>query len=820
MGGLNGMDTTSETRGGADVLIGAVKDLPEATEAFAQDAWDHPGKFLKSSGKTLGESAVIGVAMGVFVPSRGLAAGLAALTFTAPIVVGGIRRLGQAYRDGNESGADLNALSKSLAGDFVHGSWEFTLGSAGGAIGAGLGHRIATSETLFGGLSQGSQRLVLSGENASMIGLAKLPEVLKVSTVQGIASPEPVEAAAAKDSSATDATAKASDATAVKAAKPWFLGKDWTITNRFAQAAAGPREYTIRMGTLHGHSNYSDGMGTPSEIFAKAKADGMDFYAITDHNHLAARQGVKPSDPRAADQANVPILASMPSEYTSTMADAKAATEDGKFVAIVGVEMGTIGHVGGGGHSGPHDSGAEGSADDGASLKLLPSTAEGEVFHTAEHSSILGEGHTHALPDSFAHMDVPADLPAPTVIRRVFEPDGQVKEHQHTLPKEQAAQAYREQMFLKAQKAASLELHALAPAFKPQLSLQQQAIAEAAERDAGHYSGINHVNVFEYPQLIVADRAGDTGERAAGAIHYNDGDFNSLIKQIGNSPDTTGNLPVWQLNHPRYMADNSPNLPANLRGRDYGVKSFPNEAAWLAAMEPRVHQVEIITGEALNPEPITVMKPQDLGPVNMAGYIDKGLHVSPTYGRDDHYALPGGRPAGTGILADTLDKPSLLAGLRNRQTMATTSTELLQGYMTANDTFAMGSILDQNAVNDLNIKMHVKGQIDPKAKYVVSLWSDPSIGDGKLATMIQSKSLTGQDLLNSQSQVAFDQVHHTIGNKSAWYVEVQRTDPTTSNNDYMWTAPVWVEPLAGQSHSLLTRALVGAGSSYILGNSQ
>jgi hypothetical protein len=315
--------------------------------------------------------------------------------------------------------------------------------------------------------------------------------------------------------------------------------------------------------------------------------------------------------------------------------------------------------------------------------------------------------------------------------------------------------------------------------------------------------------------MIIADRAGDTGNKAAGAVHYDDGDFNGLIKKIGNSPDTTGGLPVWQLNHPRYVADNNPNTPANLRGRDYGTKSFPSLDAWREAMDPRVHQVEIITGEALNPDPIEVMKPHDLGPINMAGYIDYGLHVSPSYGRDDHFALPGGRPAGTGILAENLDKESLLNALRNRQTIATTSTELLQGHMTANN-LPMGSILDEHAVNDLAITMNVAGKVDPKAQYKVNLWADPKIGDGKLATMVQSKSLTGQQILDGNGQVQLDTVHHTIGNKSAWYVEVQRTDPKTSNTDYMWTAPVWVEPQIAGGHSLLTRAIVGAGSSYIL----
>ncbi len=807
---LSGAESQNSTGRGAEVLLGAVEAVPAAAKAFAEDAWQHPKQFVEHSGAALGESAVIGLALGYLLPSTRLAAGLATAAFTLPLAVGSISRVARAYEAGNSEGANIDALSRSLAKDIVSGSWDFLLGSAGGYAGAGIGHRIATSDTAFGSFSQTIQRDMLSAQSSAGSRLKTMGAAIKDLALR----PSIPEATAHAFEGAEVSDAAVTPTAGIR--RFWPLLKEATYTPALAPGQTGPREYVLRMGSLHGHSHYSDGMGSPAEIYAKAKADGMDFYAITDHNHLAARQGVKPTDPRAADQNGVPILASMPQEYAQTMADAAAATEPGKFVALVGVEMGTIGHVGAGGHGGGHGGGIEGTIEGEVPAGADPDSAEGEVFHLAGHDTILGAGHHHGLPEAFASLAVPDNLPAPKTVRRIYEPDGTVIEHEHTLPQSAAAQAYREQMFLKAQKpAAAVDTHTAAE--QAPLSPQQQAIADAAARDAGHFSGINHVTVFEYPQLIIADRAGDTGPQAAGAIHYNDGDFNGLLKQIGDSADTTGKLPVWQLNHPRYLADNNPNLPDNLRGRDYGTKSFPSEDAWRQAMDPRVHQVEVIVGEALNPNPISVMRPQDLAPVNMAGYIDKGLHVSPTYGRDDHFALPGGRPAGTGIIADNLTKEDLLDGLRNRQTIATTSTELLKGYMTANETYPMGSILDQNDVNDLTFKMHVAGKIDSQAKYTVSLWSDPKIGDGKLATRMQTRSLTGQDLLQTTGQVVFDQVHHTLGNKSAWYVEVQRTDPATSNNDYMWTAPIWIEPASGPQHSWLTRALVGAGTSYLFG---
>lgn len=43
----------------------------------------------------------------------------------------------------------------------------------------------------------------------------------------------------------------------------------------------------IRFGNLHAHTSYSDGSGTPDEAYAMACDEGLDFFAITEHNHIA-----------------------------------------------------------------------------------------------------------------------------------------------------------------------------------------------------------------------------------------------------------------------------------------------------------------------------------------------------------------------------------------------------------------------------------------------------------------------------------------------------------------------------------------------------
>lgn len=48
---------------------------------------------------------------------------------------------------------------------------------------------------------------------------------------------------------------------------------------------------TVFFGLLHAHTMYSDGSGTPEDAFQRAKAAGLDFMAVTAHNHEHAERG-------------------------------------------------------------------------------------------------------------------------------------------------------------------------------------------------------------------------------------------------------------------------------------------------------------------------------------------------------------------------------------------------------------------------------------------------------------------------------------------------------------------------------------------------
>jgi hypothetical protein len=254
----------------------------------------------------------------------------------------------------------------------------------------------------------------------------------------------------------------------------------------------------------------------------------------------------------------------------------------------------------------------------------------------------------------------------------------------------------------------------------------------------------------------------------------------------------------------------NPNLPESQRGHDYGQQSFKSKQEWLDRFANKyVRQIELIKGGALNPNPVDTVPPGMLDPTSFAGYLDDGVHASPVFGRDFHFGDPVGNPGATGVYAKSLAKGDVLNALRERRTIATTSSKNLSGLLTANDGIIMGSIVDHSVAPTLNLKMRIDGNVDPNASYTVKLWGDENLGDGDLAKDIQTKKVTGSDLLANNQTVAFDPVSGTTGQNSAYYVEVQRLDPTSNKTDRMWTAPIWLENLAGTKHTMISKLLNG-----------
>ena len=728
-GDLSAANQNAQAKDGVSTLElcgETVKHLPDASVAFAKELYDKPVEAAVHIGTTLATSAAMGVALGYVLPGRGPAAMAIGAAFTMPVLIHGYNRVQEAHQEIGR-GATVEQASNKLAREAVSGAFDLGLNLAGGVGGTELGARLARQESIIGSFGQTTQRLILKGENETLLQLAKWKGSFK-SNLSETAKPNielfpKAEKAPASDTGAIQSVFKTSSM-ARRVEQYGFANGN---LERSLDGSSGMQMY---FGSLHGHSRYSDGMGLPKDLYAKAASEGQHVTTITDHNHAASRGGIGPGDARAKDQTGTPINTENPIEYSQTFADAAATTVEGKHVSLVGTEMGTIGKVG------------------------------------SEHKHSHGMVNAESV-EKGAHAGEKFDL--------------------------------------------------------------QEARLESNE--ANHLGGVNHINLFEVPTFFEAVREPKTGlrsliMRAVGkepevvvkppdVIKYNDGDYRAMVDHLDKIKDTTGNTPIIQLNHPRYLADENPTTPAWKRGRDYGQKSFKNQQEWLDRFADKyVRQIELIKGGALNPSPIDKVPTGDLDPTSFAGYIDKKVHASPTFGRDFHFGEPVGNPGATGFYAKGLDKPSILEAMRERRTIATTSSKNLSGLLTANDRFLMGSIVDQSAVPSLALKMRIDGNIDPAANYAVKLWGDTKVGDGKLAEVLQQRDISGADLLNQSQTVAFDAITGKVGQNSAYYVEVQRKDPHTANLDRMWTAPIWLEQLAG-GHSLFTRWMTGSGSQLL-----
>lgn len=119
-------------------------------------------------------------------------------------------------------------------------------------------------------------------------------------------------------------------------------GLAWIVAGALGVGAGPVAADEIYFGNLHAHTSYSDGSGVPREAFSMAKGAGLDFFAVTEHNHKDAEMGA------SADRRDNKLIATQPALYqgsdTGSLKSAAArASKDGQFIALYGQEFSTIG---------------------------------------------------------------------------------------------------------------------------------------------------------------------------------------------------------------------------------------------------------------------------------------------------------------------------------------------------------------------------------------------------------------------------------------------------------------------------------------------
>src|SRR5262249_27994075 len=122
-------------------------------------------------------SAFAGGLLSYLLPSRGPAALAVTGIMMIPMGISGYRNYQEGLKKVQEGG-DMESAAHDLAKLAVGGLGDLALGFGGGWVGAGLGRKVAFSDTALGSASSEIQKTVIKGENKALIGLAKLPDMM------------------------------------------------------------------------------------------------------------------------------------------------------------------------------------------------------------------------------------------------------------------------------------------------------------------------------------------------------------------------------------------------------------------------------------------------------------------------------------------------------------------------------------------------------------------------------------------------------------------------------------------------------------------
>lgn len=750
-----------------NVFLEAAQELPTAVGDLGRGIAAHPLQFTEHAALTVGISAATSFALSYVMPARGPFGLILGAGMMIPTLYHIGKGLWNAHTLSLKPGADTHTIGHQLADQAVAGTLDLGLNFLGGYAGAKAAYKLADSNTLAGQWSRDTRSWILDKENTAYLKIKELPHSM-ANVFQS--APESTAAESFQILTNRPLGAQPRVAETVSAAKP-------------APVEAGslpesPDGLTQKYGNFHSHSSFTDGDGTPKDLYTNAKKAGYDFWDISEHNHDGARMGVEAGSERATAEANVPLLAQDPAQWKAIKSAADNATVDGKFQAGVAEEMGVLGKS-------PPKVGPDGEA--------------------------LPGGANHTILRNFDQTFVRTQRPVKsTILERLTRPIMRMLGKESTPPPD--------------------------------------AVADIPD---GRYDLL--------AKYLVAHEDPNNPAQAIGA-------------------------------HPRWLQDTSEATPANLRLHDYGIKEMGGVDKWADGYGSK-HFVglEVVKGEALNPGPVQTLKPQDVDLTSYNGYLDlfgNKVKAAPYAGLDTHFKARIGNPdAATGLLVSKLDDAGIAEAVAARRSIATTSMSKVNGYMAAdNGKFIMGQTVDQSAIpNGLTPQVRINGEVTPTANYKVNLWLDSKLGDGQVAEIVQTKAISGADLISQGHTVSFDSIKPKLGDGAAFYVEVKRTspsslkygdvlgtfnqptmpsaelmkgivpgpvegphggtvwqpetvmeshnmipdpliakeftmDPNTLYPERMITAPIWIQPAATAQHSLMMKGLAGTLAQLIMPN--
>jgi hypothetical protein len=269
----------------------------------------------------------------------------------------------------------------------------------------------------------------------------------------------------------------------------------------------------------------------------------------------------------------------------------------------------------------------------------------------------------------------------------------------------------------------------------------------------------NHTNVFDAPHVI----------------DIPNGRFDEMLAWGERNHDTTDAPPIVQLNH-----------PAEYSGwKEYGRDRWASDDAWRNALNPRVSLLEVLNGPAMATVAAGKKRPAKVQQADYFDYLNRGLHVAPSSGQDNHYPTWGTvTDARVAIIAEELSKPALLQAIRDRHVYATEDRNLR--ILFTIDDHLSGDIVAMPYVRGgaVDIRLAITDDDEPNAAYKVEIFRD-STGGAPASSPIKTVTLHGDTStparVSGLSRAAAEEF---------FLVKITQ-NPGGHDQDRAWLAPIW-----------------------------
>lgn len=280
----------------------------------------------------------------------------------------------------------------------------------------------------------------------------------------------------------------------------------------------------------------------------------------------------------------------------------------------------------------------------------------------------------------------------------------------------------------------------------------------------------NHANIFDVDKVIDAPN----------------GDFAILLEWLQANPDSTGNMPLMQFNHPA----------GGQRARmDYGRDDFGgDEQMWVQSMAPHVSLIEILNAPALQDG---VHQRTHNRQSLYFRYLNLGFHLAPSVGQDNHYRNWGfSTDARVAVIASDFTRAGILEALRARHAYASEDKNLRVIFKSGDA--LQGDITEPPPLGEeLDLTVQIVDDDEPDASYRIDLFKDLA-GGKPVSSPVESYEVTG----NQTVPLVLEGIRlEALGEYVLLRItQFGREDDEHAEDDVLWTAPIWFEPLSFHHH--------------------